>query len=129
MLTVRSLMATVLLGAGLADAAAFTLPTSQSQPWSLRQAVGRERVLIVRNPPAAYLQEMRRQDIELQVRDLRVVALLPPDDVWLKGTTTLMLTLLIDQGGKVGRQYGLATLIGKDSGVKGKYKTCRRSRR
>lgn len=123
----RSLLAATLLGAGAIEAAAFTLPTftlptAQNQAWSLSQSVGRERVLIVRNPSAAYLQEMRRQDTELQVRDLRIVALLPPADARLNGPRTLMLTLLVDAGGKVGQQYGPATLMGKDGGVKAKYK-------
>lgn len=117
-----SVLAAALLGAGVADAASLTLPTAQNQPWSLGQSLWRERVLIVRNPSAAYLQEMRREDAELQVRDLRIVALLPPGDTRLNGPKTLMLTLLVDAGGKVGQQYGPATLIGKDGGVKAKYK-------
>ncbi|MFB9993154.1 DUF4174 domain-containing protein [Deinococcus oregonensis] len=121
--TVRSLMAAALLGTGLADAASFTLPTAQHRPWSLSQAMWRERVLIVRNPPAAYLQEMRRQDTELQVRDLRVVALPPPGDARLKGPPTLMLTLLVDEEGRVGQQFGPAALVGKDGGVKARYST------
>ncbi|THF71572.1 DUF4174 domain-containing protein [Deinococcus sp. Arct2-2] len=113
--------ALLMVGVGMAEAASFTLPTAQRQVWSLGQALWRERVLIVRNPPAAYLQAMRRQDAELQVRDLRIVALLPPGDPRLTGPHTLMLTLLVDEGGKVGKQYGPATLIGKDGGVKAKY--------
>lgn len=101
--------------------APFTLNNGSGQPWSLAAALGRERVLIVRNPSAAYLAEVRRQDTELQVRDLRVVALLPPGDARLNGPRTLMLTLLADPGGKVGAQYGPAALIGKDRGIKARY--------
>ncbi|GGM00082.1 hypothetical protein [Deinococcus aerophilus] len=36
--------------------------------------LGRERILIVHHSPAAYLAEVRHQDTELQVQDLRVVA-------------------------------------------------------
>ncbi|UQN09615.1 DUF4174 domain-containing protein [Deinococcus sp. QL22] len=121
--TVRSVVTAALLGAGLADAASLTLPTAQNQTWSLSQALWRERVLIVRNPSAAYLQEMRRQDAELQVRDLRIVALLPPADARLNGPRTLTLTLLVDAGGKVGQQFSPATLVGKDGGVKATYKS------
>lgn len=120
MSTLRPLMIAALLGAGLTDAA--SAPLTQSLNQALNQARGRERVLIVRNPPATYLQEMRRQDTELQVRDLRIVALLPAGDARLKGPPTLMLTLLVDQGGKEGKTYGPATLIGKDGGVKASYR-------
>jgi hypothetical protein len=119
--TARSLLAAALLGSGVADAVSLTLPTAHNQSWSLGQALWRERVLIVRNPPAAYLQEMRRQDAELQVRDLRIVALLPPGDARLNSPPTLMLTLLLDEGGGAGQQFGPATLIGKDGGVKARY--------
>ncbi|PNY82258.1 DUF4174 domain-containing protein [Deinococcus koreensis] len=105
----------------LASAAPFTLRTGQGKDWSLSSVLGRERLLIVRNPPAAYLAAIRRQDTELQVRDLRVVALLPPGDARLNGSGTLMLTLLADPGGRVGAQYGPAALIGKDRGVKARY--------
>jgi hypothetical protein len=106
---------------GLAAAASFTLQTARGQPWALADALGKERILIVHNPPAAYLAEVRRQDTELQVRDLRVVALLPPGDARLSGPQTLMLTLLADPGGRVGARYGRATLIGRDTGVKARY--------
>lgn len=102
-------------------AAPFTLDDHAGRPWALSSVLGRERVLIVRNPPAAYLAEVRRQDTALQVRDLRVVALLPPGDARLNGPGTLMLTLLADPGGRVGAQYGPAALIGKDRGVKARY--------
>lgn len=59
--------------------------------------------------------------MELQVRDLRVVALLPPNDARLNGPQTLTLTLLADPAGAVAQQYGPATLIGKDGGVKARY--------
>ncbi len=123
MSVLKPLAAAVALSAGLAEAAAFTLQTAQGQPWSLAGVLGRERVLIVNNPPASYLDEARRQDTELQVPDLRVVALLPPGDARLKGPVALMLTLLADPGGKVGAQYGRAVLIGKDTGIKVRYQT------
>ncbi|OLV15482.1 DUF4174 domain-containing protein [Deinococcus marmoris] len=107
----------------VALALGFTLQTAQGQPWSLAGVLGKERVLIVSNPPAAYLAGVRRQDAELQVRDLRVVALLPPGDARLNGPAALMLTLLADPGGKVGAQYGRAALIGKDTGIKAHYQT------
>ncbi|CAM4438626.1 DUF4174 domain-containing protein [Deinococcus marmoris] len=107
----------------VALALGFTLQTAQGQPWSLSSVLGKERVLIVSNPPIAYLAEARRQDAELQVRDLRVVALLPPGDARLNGPKTLMLTLLADPGGTVGAQYGRAALIGKDTGIKARYQT------
>ena len=123
MAALKPLAAAVALSAGLADAASFTLQTPQDQPWSLSSVLGRERVLIVSNPPAAYLTEVRRQDSDLQVRDLRVVALLPPGDARLNGPQSLMLTLLADPGGRVGAQYGRAALIGKDTGIKARYQT------
>ncbi len=107
----------------MAEAAAFTLQTAQGQPWSLAGVLDRERILIVNNPLASYLVAARRQDPELQVRDLRVVALLPPGDARLNGPAALMLTLLADPGGKVGAQYGRAALIGKDTGIKARYQT------
>lgn len=107
----------------VALALGFTLQTVQGQPWSLSSVLGKERVLIVSNPPIAYLAEARRQDAELQMRDLRVVALLPPGDARLNGPAALMLTLLADPGGKVGAQYGRAALIGKDTGIKARYQT------
>ena len=107
---------------GLAAATpAFVLSDAAGRSWSLQQHLGRERLLIVSSPSAAYLAEVRRQDIALQVRDLRVVALLPPGDTRLSGPAALMLTLLADPGGTVTAQYGPATLIGKDSGVKARY--------
>ncbi|GGO27277.1 DUF4174 domain-containing protein [Deinococcus humi] len=123
MAALKPLAAAVALSAGLADAAPFTLQTPQGQSWSLSSVLGRERILIVSNPPAAYLAEVRRQDTDLQVRDLRVVALLPPGDARLNGPQSLMLTLLADPGGKVGAQYGRAALIGKDTGIKARYQT------
>ncbi|GHF56967.1 hypothetical protein HNQ07_003726 [Deinococcus metalli] len=103
-------------------AAPFTLNEGgANRPWSLTSALGRERVLIVRNPPAAYLNDLRAQDTALQVRDLRVVALLPPGDPRLTGPRTLMLTVLADPGGTVGAQYGPAALIGKDRHIKARY--------
>ncbi len=123
MAALKSLAAAVALSAGLADAAPFTLQTPQGQPWSLSSVLGRERVLIVSNPPAAYLTEVRRQDTDLQVRDLRVLALLPPGDARLNGPQSLMLTLLADPGGRVGAQYGRAALIGKDAGIKARYQS------
>lgn len=119
-----SLLTALLTAATLgppALAAPFTLTGADGRRWSLSSALGRERLLIVRNPSAAYLNTVRAQDPALQVRDLRVVALLPPDDARLNGPRTLMLTLLADPGGKVGAQYGPATLIGKDRGVKARY--------
>ena len=110
-----------LLLALAAIASPFTLGDSAGRPWSLSSALGRERILIVRNPSAAYLNAVRAQDTALQVRDLRVVALLPPDDARLNGPRTLMLTLLADPGGRIGAQYGPATLIGKDRGIKARY--------
>ena len=117
------LAAALALSAGMADAAPFTLQTAQGQPWSLASVLGKERVLIVSNPPATYLAEVRRQDAALQMRDLRVVALLPPGDARLNGPQTLMLTLLADPGGRVGAGYGRAALIGKDTGVKARYQS------
>lgn len=102
-------------------AAPFTLQTAQGRDWSLSSALGRERILIVRNPTAAYLDAMRAQDTELQVRDLRVVALVPPGDARLNAPGSLMLTVLADPGGKVGARYGAAALIGKDRGIKATY--------
>ena len=122
-MSVRAVLTTTALSLGFASAAPFTLQTGQGKEWSLSSALGRERVLIVRGPSAAYLAEIRRQDTELQVRDLRVVALLPPGDARLNGPATLMLTLLADPGGKVGVQYGPAALIGKDRGIKAKYRS------
>ncbi|GGS23860.1 DUF4174 domain-containing protein [Deinococcus knuensis] len=113
-------MPTLLLALA-ATASPFTLGDSAGRPWSLSSALGRERILIVRNPSAAYLNTVRAQDTALQVRDLRVVALLPPDDARLNSPRTLMLTLLADPGGKVGEQYGPAALIGKDRGIKARY--------
>ena len=104
-------------------AAPFTLQTAQGRDWSLSSVLGRERILIVRDPSAAYLTEMRAQDTELQVRDLRVVALLPPGDARLNAPGSLMLTVLADPGGKVGDQYGPAALIGKDRGIKATYRS------
>lgn len=117
------LAAGLTLGGGVAGAASFTLQTAQGQPWSLASVLGKERILIVNNPPAAYLAEARRRDASLQVRDLRVVALLPSGDARLNGPQTPMLTLLADPGGRVGTQYGRAALIGKDTGIKARYKT------
>ena len=110
-----------LLLAGLASATPFVLNDSAGQKWALSAALGRERLLIVSQPSAAYLAEVRRQNVELQVRDLRVVALLPPGDARLNGSQTLTLTLLSDPGGKVAAQYGPAALIGKDTGIKARY--------
>ncbi|MVN87184.1 DUF4174 domain-containing protein [Deinococcus sp. HMF7620] len=117
-MTLRALSLAALMSGG---AAAFTLPTVSGVPWSLAQALGRERVLILVNPPAASLAALRAQDTALQVYDLRVVALLPPGDPRLHGGTQ-MLTLLADKGGVVGRQYAPAALIGKDTGVKARYR-------
>ncbi|AFD25407.1 DUF4174 domain-containing protein [Deinococcus gobiensis] len=116
------LLAAAALGSGLAGAASFTLQTGAGRAWALASVLGRERVLVVNRPSAAYLAEMRRQDTALQVYDLRVVALLPPGDARLNGPATPMLTLLADPGGRIGGQYGPATLIGKDTGVKARYK-------
>jgi hypothetical protein len=121
MTLVARLLAVTALGSGLAGAASLNLRTGAGQPWSLSGVLGRERVLVVNRPSAAYLAEMRRQDAVLQGYDLRVVALLPPGDVRLRGAGTLMLTLLADPGGRAGAQYGPATLIGKDTGVKARY--------
>lgn len=123
MSALNPLAAAVALSASLASAAPFTLQTAQGQPWALASVLGRERILIVSNPPATYLAEVRRQDAALQVRDLRVVALLPPGDARLNGPQTPMLTLLADPGGTVGAQYGPAALIGKDTGIKARYRT------
>ncbi|GAA4015411.1 hypothetical protein GCM10022631_29340 [Deinococcus rubellus] len=116
---------TVLLAAALSGAAAsspaFVLRDAAGREWALQSHLGRERLLIVSRPSAAYLAEVRLQDAALQVRDLRVVALLPPSDAGLNGPVTLMLTLLADPGGKVAAQYGPAALIGKDKGVKARY--------
>ena len=113
---------TVLLAAAVsglaASAPAFALKDAAGRKWSLQNHLGRERLLIVPGPSAAYLAEVRRQDAALQVRDLRVVALLPPGDARLSGPSTSMLTLLVDPGGTVARLYGPAALIGKDGGVK-----------
>ena len=110
-----------ILLAGLAAAPGFVLNDALGLPWALSAHLGRERFLIVSRPSAAYLAEVRRQDAALQVRDLRVVALLPPGDARLKGPQTLTLTLLADPGGKVAAQYGPAALIGKDTGIKARY--------
>ncbi|CAM3513623.1 DUF4174 domain-containing protein [Deinococcus frigens] len=107
----------------MALALGFTLQTAQGQPWSLADVLSKERLLILSDPPASYLAEVRRQDAALQVRDLRVVALLPPGDARLNGPGTLMVTLLADPGGRVGAPYGRAALIGKDTGIKARYTT------
>lgn len=119
---------TVLLAAAVSGAAAspaFVLRDAAGQNWSLQGHLGRERLLIVSGPSAAYLAEVRRRDVALQIRDLRVVALLPPGDARLNGPPTLTLTLLADPGGTVdstvAAQYGPAALIGKDGGVKVRY--------
>ncbi|WP_161883285.1 DUF4174 domain-containing protein [Deinococcus alpinitundrae] len=116
---------TVLLTAAVsgltAASPAFVLSDAAGKSWSLQAHLGRERLLIVSSPSAAYLAEVRRQDAALQVRDLRVVALLPPGDARFDGPRTLMLTLLADPGGSVAAQYGPAALIGKDTGVKARY--------
>ncbi|WP_309573383.1 DUF4174 domain-containing protein [Deinococcus sp.] len=114
------------ISAGLAVtalAAPFTLQDGTGARWSLSSALGRERILIVRDPSAAYLEHIRAQDKELQVRDLRVIALLPPGDARLNGPRTLMLTVLADPDGKVSAHYGPAALIGKDLGIKARYTT------
>ena len=116
---------TVLLAAAVSSLAAaspaFVLGDAAGRSWSLQAHLGRERLLIVSSPSAAYLAEVRRQDAALQVRDLRVVALLPPGDARLNGPASLMLTSLADPGGEVAAQYGPAVLIGKDGGVKARY--------
>ncbi|MEF2280015.1 DUF4174 domain-containing protein [Deinococcus sp. YIM 134068] len=116
-------VALALLSVGVVTAAPFTLKTAGGTPWSLASVLGRERVLVVNNPTVSYLAEVRRQDVELQVRDLRVVALLPPGDARLNVPRTLMLTLLADPGGRAGAPYGRTALIGKDRGVKARYRS------
>ncbi|TSA78952.1 DUF4174 domain-containing protein [Deinococcus detaillensis] len=104
-----------------ATAPAFVLQDAAGQFWALKDHLGRERLLIVSQPSAAYLAEVRRQNVALQVRDLRVVALLHSGDARLNGPQTLTLTLLADSAGTVAQQYGPAALIGKDGGVKARY--------
>ena len=102
---------------------AFTLPDALGQPWKLADHLGRERLLVVSQPSAAYLDEIVRQAGLLRDRDLRVVALALPGDPALKRPSTATLTLLADPGGKVAARYGRAALIGKDRGVKAVYTT------
>ncbi len=99
----------------------FTLPDAAGRPWKLADHLGRERLLVVSRPPAAYLDEMAAQAGLLRDRDLRVVALLAPGDAALKRPSTATLTLLADPGGRVAAQYGRAAFIGKDRGVKASY--------
>ncbi|AZI43799.1 DUF4174 domain-containing protein [Deinococcus psychrotolerans] len=104
-----------------AAAPAFVLQDAAGQLWALKDHLGRERLLIVSQPSAAYLAEVRRQNVALQVRDLRVVALLTSGDARLNGPQALTLTLLADLTGTVAQQYGPDALIGKDGGVKARY--------
>ena len=104
-------------------AAAFVLRDGAGRNWALQDHLGRERLLLVVDPSAAYLDAVRRQDAALQVRDLRVVALLAPGDARLNRAPSLMLSLLADPGGKVGAQYGPASLLGKDGTIKAFYRS------
>ena len=99
----------------------FTLPDGKGQPWNLADHLGRERLLVVSAPSAAYLNEIADQAGLLQNRDLRVVALTLPGDAALKRPASPMLTVLADLGGRVAARYGRAALIGKDRGVKASY--------
>jgi Domain of unknown function (DUF4174) len=114
----------LLLGMLLGSASAgFVLRDGAGKSWALAEHLGRERLLFVVSPSAAYLAEIQRQDTALQLRDLRVVALLPPGDPRLKTRSALMLSLLADPGGNIASQYGPASLVGKDGGVKAYYKS------
>ena len=99
----------------------FTLPDGKGQTWNLADHLGRERLLVVSAPSAAYLNEIADQAGLLQDRDLRVVALTLPGDAALKRLASPMLTVLADLGGRVAARYGRAALIGKDRGVKASY--------
>ena len=99
----------------------FTLPDGKGQPWNLADHLGRERLLVVSAPSAAYLNEIADQAGLMQDRDLRVVALTLPGDAALKRPASPMLTVLADPGGRVATHYGRAALIGKDRGVKASY--------
>ena len=99
----------------------FSLSDSRGQPWTLADHLGRERLLVVSAPSAAYLDEIVRQTGLLQDRDLRVVALVLPSDAALKRSAGPMLTVLADPGGRVAARSGRAVLIGKDRGVKATY--------
>lgn len=104
-----------------APAPDFSLNAPGGQPWHLSDHLGRERLLVVLRPGAAYLDTVVRQAELLQDRDLRVVALLPSGDPALKRPQTPALTLLSDPGGRVAARYGQSVLIGKDRGVKAVY--------
>ncbi|WP_407568637.1 DUF4174 domain-containing protein [Deinococcus altitudinis] len=99
----------------------FTLADGKGQPWKLADHLGRERLLVVGAPSAAYLDEIVRQTGLLQDRDLRVVALVLPGDAALKRGAGSRLTVLADPGGRVAARSGRAVLIGKDRGVKATY--------
>jgi hypothetical protein len=99
----------------------FTLTDGKGQPWKLADHLGRERLLVVGAPSAAYLDEIVRQTTLVQDRDLRVVALVLTGDAALKRAVSPMLTVLADPGGWVAARYGSAVLIGKDRGVKASY--------
>ncbi|MGY2894551.1 DUF4174 domain-containing protein [Deinococcus sp. UYEF24] len=103
------------------SAPTFTLIDGKGQPWKLTDHLGRERLLVVGAPSAAYLDEIVRQTGLLQDRDLRVVVLVLPGDAALKRRGSPMLTVLSDPGGRVAARYGRAVLIGKDRGVKASY--------
>jgi len=104
-----------------APAPDFSLSTPGGPRWHLADHLGRERLLVVLKPDAAYLDTVVRQAELLRDRDLRVVALLPPSDPALKRPQTATLTLLSDPGGRVAARYGQSALIGKDRGVKALY--------
>ena len=103
------------------SAPAFTLPDALGQPWKMADHLGRERLLVVSQPSAAYLDELTRQAELLRDRDLRVVALTLSGDPALKRSAGPTFTVLADPGGKVAARYGRAVLIGKDRSVKASY--------
>lgn len=116
-------------------APAFILPDAQGRAFALASVLGRERLLVLAAPPAAYLATLRLRRAQLRDRDLRVLALLPPGDSRLRAPSTAQVTLLADSGGQVAARLGLARLnlarlnlgagllIGKDRGIKARYAT------
>lgn len=95
---------------------------------SLEQDLGRDRLLIVFNPPGVYLDNVRLKAKGYIERDLRVLVIVPPDSPLLKRQVAAPLTVLADPGGRVAAQYGAqrsrrSYLVGKDTGIKGVYGT------
>jgi peroxiredoxin len=103
----------------------FTLPDAAGKAWHLAAHLGRDRLLVVSQPPGSTLDEYTRQAAVLKDYDLWVVALMLPGDPALKSAlerpASEHLVVLADPGGKVTARYGRAALIGKDRGVKAMY--------